>query len=238
MNHSHRTRLGHIVRAAPWLALGVISGSVAGARFPAGPVHATGLHGYCEYNVCTGTRCRPSGRVRSNCDLTGRISCTNYPCPPERPFSELVDFTDPESGRMLVESGPDGLRALVERIRAGQPYPRINLALATLGEMADRRWMWRDHTGADDWERLRGVASAYLNRSPLSLDAPLRAQTVMAAVTLAVKLRDFSSREQAESLRQQVEQLVSDPEALRARLGGDAALADQVIAHATELLRS
>ena len=25
MSHSHRTRLGHIVRAAPWLALGVIS---------------------------------------------------------------------------------------------------------------------------------------------------------------------------------------------------------------------
>ena len=143
---------------------------MAGARFPAGPVHATGLHGYCEYNVCTGTRCRPSGRVRSNCDLTGRLSCTNYPCPPERPFSELVDFIDPESGRMLVESGPYGLRALVERIRAGRPYPQINVALATLGEMADRRWMWRDHTEADDWERLRGVASTYLNRSPLSLD--------------------------------------------------------------------
>ena len=110
MSHSHRTRLGHIVRTAPWLALGVIAGSVAGARFPAGPVHATGLRGYCEYNVCTGTRCRPSGRVRSNCDLTGRLSCTNYPCPPERPFSELVDFIDPESGRMLVESGPYGLR--------------------------------------------------------------------------------------------------------------------------------
>ena len=98
--------------------------------------------------------------------------------------------------------------------------------------------MWRDHTGADDWERLRGVASAYLKQSPLSLDAPLLAQTVMAAVTLAVKLRDSSSREQAESLTQQLEQLVSDPEALRARLGGDAALADQVIAYATELLRS
>ena len=139
---------------------------------------------------------------------------------------------------MLVESGPDGLRALVERIRAGRPYPQINLALATLGEMADRRWMWRDHTEADDWERLRGVASAYLKQSPLSLDAPLLAQTVMAAVTLAVKLRDSSSREQAESLTQQLEQLVSDPEALRARLGGDAALADQVIAYATELLRS
>lgn len=239
MSQDDRTRLGRAVSVAGWLALGLVAGSIFGARFPAGQARATvvALGSYCEYNVCTGTRCRPSGRTRSNCDLTGRSSCVNYPCPPERPFPVLVGFDDAESGRMLVESGPDGLRALVARIRSGQPYPQIHLALETLGEMADRQWMWRHHTEAGDWARVRTVASEYLNESPLYLDASLRAQSVTAAVTLAVRLRDHSSREQADSLTRQVEQLMSNRAVLRARLGGEAALTDQVVAHAAELLR-
>ncbi len=225
---AQRIRLG--TRTLGLLGASVMVGALAGGSLSTGHDNP-GVPGYCENNICSGSKCRSAGSLRSNCDRTGPFSCANHPCPPERPLPLLVTFADPESARMLVESGPAGLRALVDRIRAQQPYPQIHHALTVLARMADRRWMWHNHVEARDWGRVKGVASRYLFESPPHLETRLRAQVVVAAVTLALELRD-------DSLRAQVQQMLGDPQALTGRLEADQELADQVMRHARELLNN
>ena len=212
------------------LVASVLAGATVGASLPLRD-GITGVPDYCENNVCSGSKCRPSGNLRSNCDRTGPFSCANYPCPPERPLPLLITFADAESGRMLLDSGPVGLRALVDRIRARQPYPQIHHALAVLGRMADRQWMWHRHVQGDDWGRVRDVARRYLAEPPPHVETRLRTQAVMAAVTLALELRD-------DLLRAQVQLMVADPQALAERLDGDQEFADQAIRHAIRLLNN
>ena len=229
-----------ITRTAAWLAVGTLAGGAAAAGFPheRGPVAA--MTGYCEHNVCSAGGCKDTRPpVRSNCNMQEGVGCTNYPCPPERPFPELVNFAEPESRRMLMESGVPGLRALMDRMGARQQYLQASRALETLAEMADRGWFWRDHVEAGDWKGMHEIAMAYLTSSPPYLDASQRAGTMMAAITLALAMRDSLLPEQdRESLTEQVRQLVANRDDLLGRLNGDSRLADQVIRHATELLGS
>lgn len=231
-----RIQWSRVARAAAWLATGVLAGGVAAAGVPGkrGPAAATG---YCEHNVCSAGACKDTRPpVRSNCNMQD-IGCTNYPCPPERPFPDLVNFAEPESSRMLVESGVPGLRALMDRMRARRPYPQANRALETLAEMADRGWFWRDHVEEGDWTGMLAIADAYLTASPPYLDTSQRANTMRAAITLAMALRDSRlPEEDRELLTEQVRQLVASRDDLLERLSGDSSLADQVIRHATELL--
>lgn len=226
-----------VARTAAWLAIGVLAGGVAAAGFPGerGPAAATG---YCEHNVCSAGACKDTRPpVRSNCNMLDISGCTNYPCPPERPFPELINFADSESTRMLLESGVPGMRALLDRIRARRPYPQANQAMETLAEMADRGWFWRDHVEEGDWTGMLAIAEAYLTASPPYLDTSQRANTMIAAITLAMALRDSRlPEEDRESLTNKVRQLVADRDDLLERLGGDSSLADRVIRHATELL--
>ena len=227
-----------ITRTAAWLVAGILAGGVAAAEFPGEPGASGAMTGYCEHNVCSAGACKDARPpVRSNCNMQQGGGCTNYPCPPERPFLELVSFAEPESRRMLMESGVPGLRALMDRIRARQQYLQASRALETLAEMADRGWFWRDRVERDDWEGMHEIATAYLTASPPYLDASQRAGTMMAAITLALAMRDsLLPEEDRESLTEQVRQLVANRDAVLERVNGDSSLADQVIRHATELL--
>lgn len=232
-----KSRGTRVARTAAWLAIGVLAGGVAAAGFPGGGSYAART-GYCEHNVCSAGACKDTRPpVRSNCNMLDISGCTNYPCPPERPFPELINFADSESTRMLLESGVPGMRALMDRIRARRPYPQANQAMETLAEMADRGWFWRDHVEEGDWMGTLAIAEAYLTASPPYLDTSQRANTMIAAITLAIALRDSRlPEEDRESLTDKVRQLVANRDDLLERLGGDSSLADRVIRHATELL--
>lgn len=233
-----RIRWSRITRTALWLAAGILAGGVAAARFPGEPGSGAAGTGYCEHNVCSAGGCKDTRPpVRSNCNMLGVGGCANYPCPPERPFPELVGFAGPESGRMLMESGVPGLRALMDRIRSRQQYLQANHALETLAEMAGRGWFWRDHVEEGDWKGMYEIATAYLTASPPYLDASQRAGTLTAAITLALAMRNsLLPEEDRESLTEQVRQLLANRDDLLARLNGDPSLAGEVIRHATELL--
>ncbi len=226
-----------VAGTAAWLAIGVLAGGVAAAGFP-GERRPAAMTGYCEHNVCSAGACKDTRPpVRSNCNMQEGGGCTNYPCPPELPFPDLVNFAEPESRRMLMESGVPGLRTLMDRMRARQQYQQANQALETLAEMADRGWFWRDHVEEGDWKGMREIATAYLTASPPYLDAFQRAGTMTAAITLALAMRDsLLPEEDRESLTEQVRQLVANRDAVLERVNGDSSLADQVIRHATELL--
>ncbi|MDE2793928.1 MAG: hypothetical protein OXL34_03830 [Gemmatimonadota bacterium] len=227
-----------IARTGLWLAVGILAGGVAAARFPGESGPGAAMAGYCEHNVCSAGGCKDTRPpVRSNCNMLGVGGCTNYPCPPERPFPELVNFAEPENGRMLMESGVPGLRALMDRIRARRQYLQANQALETLAEMADRGWFWRDHIEEGDWKGMYEIATAYLTASPLYLAGSQRASTLTAAISLALAMRESLLPEgDREALTEQVRQLVGNRDAVLERVNGDSSLADQVIRHATELL--
>lgn len=204
------------------VGLGAASGGFFAGTLDSASAHNEVMTGFCEYDRCSGDRCKNSGREATNCNLHRGGVCGTTPCGEAGSFAVLATFPTAESVDHWMGYYLDGIPVLTEFTKSRDPYPRRVEALVTLTKMASEFNIRKHDRKA--WSMILGTATQF-TRFPLDYVEPeLRIPVLLQAIELAAVLDDPF---QKQSIRH-----LTSPDTVRLRLANDDLDVEVVVARA------